>query len=251
MDRGPSAKGQTMAGSASMMVAEAGTGAASRTLLFQDAKHKPTEPVCRWYPRTGAKKNELMIISGGQSGVDQAAHKAAIELKIDHDGWCPSGRLCETGRIPPEYQLQESDSTDCSVRTKKNIEDSDATLIIRRNSTEETPDGTELTERYARYKDKHPLTIYLDDNQNSNIKKIIDWIKEYNITTLNIGGPRESNSRGINALCFNFLKEAFAAVLEKDFTSKDKVSCSHHEASASAADASECSCPKCGPGGLT
>jgi len=43
------------------------------------------------------------IISGGQTGVDQAALEVAINLGIDCGGWCPPGRMCETGRIPSAY----------------------------------------------------------------------------------------------------------------------------------------------------
>ncbi len=45
------------------------------------------------------------IISGGQTGVDQAALKAAITCKIDHGGWCPPGRIAENGRIPSVFHL--------------------------------------------------------------------------------------------------------------------------------------------------
>ena len=33
------------------------------------------------------------IISGGQTGADQAALDAAIKLGIPHGGWIPKGRL--------------------------------------------------------------------------------------------------------------------------------------------------------------
>ena len=35
------------------------------------------------------------IISGGQTGVDRGALDAAIELGLEHGGWCPMGRLAE------------------------------------------------------------------------------------------------------------------------------------------------------------
>ena len=35
------------------------------------------------------------IISGGQTGVDQAALDVAIKLGISHGGWIPKGRLTE------------------------------------------------------------------------------------------------------------------------------------------------------------
>ena len=38
--------------------------------------------------------------------------------------------MAEDGRIAIYYQLTETDETDSAVRTKKNIEESDGTLII-------------------------------------------------------------------------------------------------------------------------
>jgi hypothetical protein len=70
------------------------------------------------------------IVSGGQTGVDQAGLDAAIYCKIPHGGWCPKGRKSEAGRIPDHYDLKESTSTDYLVRTEANVVDSDATLII-------------------------------------------------------------------------------------------------------------------------
>lgn len=77
------------------------------------------------------------IISGGQTGVDQAALDAAIELKISYSGKCPKGRIDENGVIPKRFsELKEIDGEfktekeNYDARTKKNIEESDATLII-------------------------------------------------------------------------------------------------------------------------
>lgn len=33
------------------------------------------------------------IVSGGQTGVDQAALRAAMELDFRIGGWCPPGRI--------------------------------------------------------------------------------------------------------------------------------------------------------------
>ncbi len=43
------------------------------------------------------------IISGGQTGADQAALDAAIELGIPHGGWIPKERLTEAGPLPEKY----------------------------------------------------------------------------------------------------------------------------------------------------
>lgn len=48
------------------------------------------------------------IISGGQTGVDMAALKAAVKAGIPHGGWCPQGRIQEKGGIiPADYKLTE------------------------------------------------------------------------------------------------------------------------------------------------
>jgi len=39
------------------------------------------------------------IISGGQTGADQAALDVAIQLGISHGGWIPKGRLTENGML--------------------------------------------------------------------------------------------------------------------------------------------------------
>jgi len=37
------------------------------------------------------------IVSGGQTGADQAALDVAIKLEISHGGWIPKGRITENG----------------------------------------------------------------------------------------------------------------------------------------------------------
>ena len=43
------------------------------------------------------------IISGGQTGADQAALDVAIKLNIPHGGWIPKGRKTEDGILPEQY----------------------------------------------------------------------------------------------------------------------------------------------------
>ena len=56
------------------------------------------------------------IISGGQTGVDQAALDVALELGIPCGGWCPRDRWSEAGPIDERYPLTESPSADPAER---------------------------------------------------------------------------------------------------------------------------------------
>ena len=69
------------------------------------------------------------IISGGQTGADQAGLEAAIELGIAHGGWIPKGRKTEDGPLPAKYKLKEMGTTSYPKRTEQNILDSEGTVI--------------------------------------------------------------------------------------------------------------------------
>jgi hypothetical protein len=150
----------------------------------------------------------MKIISGGQTGVDRAALDAAIEFAILHGGWCPKGRLAELGQtIPEKYQLDETDSSDFSIRTKLNIRESDGTLIIVPTTPIKVTDGTLLTIQEVKEINKPYLIIDLSCEYN--IETLLDWIKENTVNVLNIAGPRESQAPGIYAASLVFLKKSF------------------------------------------
>ncbi|MCE5266403.1 MAG: putative molybdenum carrier protein [Planctomycetaceae bacterium] len=142
----------------------------------------------------------MRIISGGQTGVDRAALDAAMELGIAHGGWCPLGRLAEDGRIPDRYQLTETDSPVYAVRTERNVVESDATLILYRGRIS---GGTKLTLQLARRHSKPHLKVDLDAAPEP--VDVCRWLAEYHIETLNVAGPRESQSPGIGVLAHAFL----------------------------------------------
>jgi hypothetical protein len=71
-----------------------------------------------------------MIISGGQTGADQAGLDAAIKNIIPHGGAIPKGRMTEDGVLPDKYNLKEMATKSYPKRTEKNLMDSDGTAIF-------------------------------------------------------------------------------------------------------------------------
>jgi hypothetical protein len=107
-----------------------------------------------------AKRPELEIVSGCQSGVDRAALDAALEAGVPCGGWCPKGRAAEDGPIDARYPLHETPSSEVQQRTEWNVRDSDGTLILSRGT--ELTGGTLLTQRLAQQRGKPCLAIDLN-----------------------------------------------------------------------------------------
>ena len=138
------------------------------------------------------EKYHLKIISGGQTGVDRAALDTALKNNFPVGGWCPKGRKAEDGPIDSLYPLKETTSDKYQIRTELNVRDSDGTLIICKG----TPSGgTALTIKKVREQGKALLIIDLQKQPAS--EQVYRWILDNEITTLNIAGPRESQSPGI------------------------------------------------------
>ena len=147
---------------------------------------------------------ELTIISGGQTGVDRAAFDAALKNGYATDGFVPLGRWAEDGRVPSKYKgLTECDSADPSVRTKLNVENSDATLILSRGKL---GGGSLTTWRAARDSRKPCLHIDLERNSETTaVDKILLWLRNGSFDRLNVAGPRASKDPQIYDHAFGLL----------------------------------------------
>ncbi len=146
------------------------------------------------------------IISGGQTGADQAALDVAINMGIPHGGWIPKGRKTEKGVLPAKYLLQEMPDGNYANRTEKNVIDSDGTLIL---SHGKLSGGSELTRVFAE-KLKRPC-LHLDLKIRSAFQAaqmIKNWIVKHNIEVLNVAGPRESNDPNIYQVTVDILNTA-------------------------------------------
>jgi hypothetical protein len=135
------------------------------------------------------------IISGGQTGADQAALDAAIKLDIPHGGWIPKGKITESGPLPDKYQLNEMPTSSYPKRTVQNIIDSDGTLIV---SHGKLTGGSKLTRELAMENGKYWLHINLvKTSQFDAAVKINQWIADKHIEVLNVAGPRASKDSQI------------------------------------------------------
>lgn len=132
------------------------------------------------------------IVSGGQTGVDRAALDAAVELGIKCGGWVPKGRRAEDGPLAALYPMRETASTAYDVRTRENVKDSDATLILTRG---EATGGTKYTLEQARAL-KKPYHI-IDLKRTHSPLAALRWLEAKRPVVLNIAGPRESEAPGI------------------------------------------------------
>jgi len=142
------------------------------------------------------------IVSGGQTGVDQGALDAALELGLNHGGWCPRGRMAEDGTIPARFSLTESHSANYAVRTRQNVVDSDATLILFNG---ELSGGTALTRRLAI---QHGRPLFLVDlGQPIDLTAVRGWLDDHRIKVLNVAGPRESTAPGVSDRARQFLRK--------------------------------------------
>lgn len=141
---------------------------------------------------TSARATVARLVSGGQTGVDRAALDVAVELGIPYGGWCPAGGWAEDLPEPPGLLaayplLQEAASRDPAVRTRRNVRDSDATLVVRHSASP----GTDLTEQSARRLGR-PILVTRGDPA-----EVSAWLAALGPgIVLNVAGPRESEQPG-------------------------------------------------------
>jgi hypothetical protein len=146
------------------------------------------------------------IISGGQTGADRAALDWAIKNGILHGGWCPKGRRAEDGTIPEQYLVQETPQREYRQRTRWNVRDADATLIV--TLTRELTGGSLFTHRYAKTIARPCLHVFPGNGWREQMKAFMD---RNVIRTLNVAGSRGSNGSGIERFVHVALDQIIAS----------------------------------------
>lgn len=154
---------------------------------------------------------DLKIISGGQTGVDRGALDAALHLGVACGGWCPEGRKAEDGEIPPEYPLEVLPGSGYRKRTKQNVLDSDATVIIYFGEINPRS-GTELTKKEC-VRARRPFLLIdghaIRPDEAANMLKL--FYQDNGVECLNVAGPRASDTPE----AYQFTRETIELLLSK------------------------------------
>jgi hypothetical protein len=130
------------------------------------------------------------IISGGQTGVDRGALDAALAANFPAGGWCSADRRAEDGPIPSRYPLMSLERGGYRARTRQNVMDSNATVIL---APGQLTGGTLLTLVLCRQQGKPVLVIDAAHTTESEAApQIADFVEQCSIRTLNVAGPRAS-----------------------------------------------------------
>lgn len=136
------------------------------------------------------KTHSITIVSGCQTGVDRAALDAALELGIHCGGWVPSDRMAEDGLVSDKYPVKPLQKGSYKQRTRRNVEDSDGTIIIY---PEYPTGGTELTLRFClQFKKPYLLIDASEIKPDRAAVRITAFIDKYEISKVNFAGPKYS-----------------------------------------------------------
>lgn len=148
---------------------------------------------------------KVLIISGGQTGVDRAALDYALDHKIKCGGFCPKNRKAEDGVIPDGYPLVELESADNEERTLRNVDYADGTIVFEYNNP--FSNGTLLTVYYSQQYNKPYFIFKINSESGNQTYRVRKWIKDHHIKILNIAGNRESDDPGIYKATYQILEE--------------------------------------------
>ena len=162
-------------------------------------------------------REELTIVSGGQTGVDQGALEAAIDLGVGWGGWAPKGWRAENGTVPERFRprMREHASANYIMRTKRNVADSHATLIL--SDAYPLAGGTLRTRDFCVNMMRPHFAVTFGETDAA--EKVRKWLGQFFAAehpvpfVLNVAGPRESKSPGIQSRTRLFLAEALGAML--------------------------------------
>lgn len=146
--------------------------------------------------------DSFTIVSGGQTGADQAGLDWAIAHGLKHGGWCPKGRKTEDGVLAGAYLLTETPSASYLQRTEWNVRDSCATLVF--TLTDKLDGGSKRTADFAERLGKPWLHV----RPGVHPKYVARFLARHGVKKLNIAGKRESGAPGVSRFVDEILSQA-------------------------------------------
>jgi Circularly permutated YpsA SLOG family len=141
------------------------------------------------------------VVSGGQTGADQAGWRAARASGIATGGWMPEGFLTEAGPRPDFAEMfgaLEIPGGGYPERTRANVRDSDATIWF---GDPDSPGGR-TTLRACTGSGKPVYQVIEGLTQPADVAA---WIEAEKVRVLNVAGNRESTEPGIGEQVERFL----------------------------------------------
>jgi hypothetical protein len=142
------------------------------------------------------------IISGGQTGADQAGWRAAHAFGVPAGGWMPPGFAAEDGPHPEfaeTFGAAEMPTDNAAARIEQNVQHSDATLWFGVTTTFAARVTVEACLEF--YKPCMPI----DPDASFEPSHVANWILESKIRTLNVTGNGETAEPGIGSRVELFL----------------------------------------------
>lgn len=149
------------------------------------------------------------IVSGGQAGADRAAIDFAIRLGVRYGGWVPKGGWAEDFEEPPGLlqrypMLKSTGSADLELRTSRNVRDSDGTLVVILPGTH-SPGTTWTVSEAIRLERPFRVVDPISPEAHEMLESLVQEMPES--ATLNVAGPRESESTEVYDTLTKLLEE--------------------------------------------
>lgn len=157
------------------------------------------------------------IISGGQTGVDQAALFAAQLEEFPTGGIMPKGFRTQDGPrsdLAEKFGLNQHESDEYPPRTFQNVAESDATLRL---AWDFNTAGERCTMRAIKQYKKPHLDVSLLAPLEP--KQLALWIVRSDLRVLNVAGNSERVRKGTFDLVQKYLREVFRQIRELEKSS--------------------------------
>lgn len=134
------------------------------------------------------------VISGGQTGADQAGLHVAQNFGLQTGGHIPRGFRTIFGPQPglADFGLEPHASYDYPPRTKLNVQNSDATVRLATNFNSA---GEKLTLKYVQASGKPVFDVLLDGKDyDRKAMELASFIKKHDVKILNVAGNADRDA---------------------------------------------------------